>query len=63
MKRYASELTTTGQELIMRAAIRVVSAFDYPGDSHQAALDELAATLGISQAHYRGLMAELSHDE
>ena len=33
-----------------------------PAMRHKQALDELAKTLGISQAHYRGLLAELDEE-
>jgi hypothetical protein len=60
--RYVPQLTVEGRETIMRAAIRVVSAFDYPGDAHQEALDNLSKALGMSQAHYQGLLAELDEE-
>jgi len=61
-KRMAETLNEHGKEVVVKAALRVAMADGPLNVQEEQALDDLAAGLNMTQAHYRGIMAEMAEE-
>lgn len=57
--RFADQLNEHGKEIVVKAAIRVALADDPLNVQEEQFLDELAAALNMTQAHFKGVLAEM----
>ncbi|MFO0958463.1 MAG: TerB family tellurite resistance protein [Isosphaeraceae bacterium] len=59
VQRFSGMLNEHGKELVIKAALRVALADGPLNVQEEQLMDDLAASLNMTQAHFRGIMAEM----
>lgn len=58
-RRFADTLNEHGKELVVKAAIKVALADEPMNVTEEQILDDLAVALNMTQAHFKGILAEM----